>query len=49
MEKYTCISSQHVLPSKQTLSKIIEKWKYFQKKCHLFWPLPQNMANGKSE
>ena len=49
MEKDTCTSSQHVLPSKQTLSKNIEKWKYFQKKCHLFWPLPQNMANDKSE
>ena len=48
MEKYTCMSSQHVLPSKQTLSNITKNRNICCHQCHLkyvkkFW------ANGKSK
>jgi hypothetical protein len=45
MEKDTCISIQHVLPSKQTLSKISKNWEYFLpsvpsvKLCHKIWQM----------
>ena len=42
MEKYTCMSSQHVLPSKQTLSNITKNRNICCHQCHLkyvknFW------------
>ena len=48
MEKYTCMSSQHVLPSKQTLSNITKDRNICCHQCHLkyvkkFW------ANDKSK